>query len=858
MKRTSWLCGVAAAVLLAGTGLSIGVHAQPVPRPAVQNPKLNLTFTDATGLFTMKSSDLRSKDPLYQKMEQYYVEGRISENDVKSIMQQRVNSIGKLVSSVQNEAGRLSEAQIYQMVDAMVSSGGKFSDVMDQANATSSQMADAMGDLIPPTLKLNKDLSNLVMPAVETYISDIGSISMRYNEVIQGGDFSDAEKNNVNKEMNAIQSYVRLNAPSQMGTNARQLDDAITYYNDPAKLDKTKQAIDKFITDGGGPDKVREYWDAVKKGDTAKAKAIIDQMAQVARNKIRAQEQTRMTTYYGEPITPPATTTDTTPSPVPATQTEPEPAQEPVPQPPAPTPVPAPAHPRAPTYAGQQNADGSYGNAVNPNELRVPQEQQDALAVYERQQAQAAARQAGADAGAQAGRTLAGAASAAFPDPGLDPVILVPVDPDTGLRETRVDQRNRGGASPGGGSGEGSGDSGLLAYDSPFTLDQYPDTSLPAADGQVTPPSHPLPEQPTYHAGDGAFTPEGQNGYYELPDGRTVTATADHQLPPHHHVAGDGSFTPEGQSGYDVYDGETTPSAPQTRHVAGDGSFTPEGGERLRGSRRRPGPGPPVRQPDPKRARRQFRRFRRLRRRHGGPLQFHRRQHPQHRSGVGLRARRLGPLCRSGVVRRGRHAPSRRHATPGQRLSARPAGYAQRHPDRPGDRAERPVARFRSQRHRRRRGSGRSRSDLCRLRHRQRAAGLFDALLVLGRYVAVVGGHFARLRPATAGLRAEHGATGARPRQRPADRRRRRMAHADRLAVRRYRRPFDPGEQRRPLDRSGPGLAQRPARPGRLRCALRRAAWRQPVAGPAFGRNVARSGRGAIRPAVVGPAVRHP
>ncbi len=583
MKRTSWLCGVAAAVLLAGAGLSAGVHAQPVPRPAAQNPKLNLTFTDATGLFTMKSSDLRSKDPLYQKMEQYYVEGRISENDVKSIMQQRVNSIGKLVSSVQNETGRLSQAQIYQMVDGMVSSGGKFSDIMDQANATSSQMADAMGDLIPPTLKLDKDLSNLVMPAVETYISDIGSISMRYNEVIQGGDFSDAEKNNVNKEMNAIQSYVRLNAPSQMGTNARQLDDAITYYNDPAKLAKTKQAIDKFISDGGGPDKVREYWDAVKKGDAAKAKAIVDQMAQVARNKIRAQEQTRMTTYYGDPITPPTTTTDTTPSPepIPATGPEPEPEQQP-----GPAPVPPAPKPKPPTHYGQQNADGGYSNAVNPNELRVPQAQQDALAAYERQQAQAAARQAGADAGAQAGQTLAAAASAAFPDPGLDPVILTPVDPDTGLRETRVDQRNHGGASPGGGSGEGSGDGDLLAYDSPFTLEDRPDTTpvpagtstsdasdasgshsgfvlsdeqsaqaardLAAADAAGTSrhhdftvedlgpeaattepraPAYAPPAQPVYHEPEGGFTAGGMNGWWEMPDGQTVAANSDGSLP---------------------------------------------------------------------------------------------------------------------------------------------------------------------------------------------------------------------------------------------------------------------------------------------------------------------------------------
>ncbi len=499
MKR-SWFHGAAAAVLIAAAGIATAAHAQqPQPQAGEQRQKLNLSFSDATGNFTMKTSDLRRKDPFFQQLEQEYLDGKISQQDVATVMQGRVNAVGKLVDKIQNEVQRLSPVQVQQMTDGLLSSGGKLTDVMNAPQSTSADMAGAITDMIPPALQLGKDLNNILAPIVQDYLNDVSNVVGVYGEVVQNGSFTPSEKNKLTGQIQQVRNYIRLSAPSQMGTHARQLDDAIAYAQDPAKMQKVKETLTRAIEDGGGADKMREYWAALQKGDTAKAQTILNQMTQTARQKAQAREQTRMTTYYGDPI-PGATQVDnathTTPEPIPDAEPEPEPGPDPLPPPAPPPPPPPPNKPKPPTHDGHQIGDGSYTD-VDDGMFRVNEPEvddgQDGF---------------GSNHGGQV-KKPAPPTPPSRPKPRVDltPVTLTQGRPLNDLEQSAVQQMQAedaaraaaarahgGGGASGGGSlvdmGAGGGD--LVAYDSPFTLDAVgvgpaSDAGTPPSDASGTP-----------------------------------------------------------------------------------------------------------------------------------------------------------------------------------------------------------------------------------------------------------------------------------------------------------------------------------------------------------------------------------
>jgi len=558
MKRTLWL-SAATAVLLLASGLAAPALAQngnlandAVLTPGTgsgQNPVPNRKFNDATGMFTISTSDMRGRDPFYQLVEENYRENRITEAQFNSLVQQHVDSIGKLVSNISGQFSNMTPDQLQKLAGGFLTSGGKLVDVINSDTSNSADIAGAFTDTLLPTAQLGKSVEQMIMPAIQQYCNDLSQLMGQYNEVVQSAPdrFTPSERRRVSESTQKLQTYVRLNLPSNIGTTEHQLDQAIVDFSNPDKQEKLKKTISQSIDKHGGADLFRRNIRAQMGGDPIEIGLVLMEQGFVEASNAAASYNP----IYDEQGT--ESEPETSPSPSPSTTSTP-----------ARTPVRRGTIPPADPYA----------------DFRVPQSQQEEPTPN--------------PAPRPTPRPTPRPAPQPTPRPAPQPVQMTQIDPETGLPRPMVthpeDQHRTGPLDPvqlhqtsdSGPYGDELMAMGSDEYDadydpemvaSAFTLEEQGVAS--DAPGGPRPP-HTPPSQPTYHAGDGSFTLEGLNGYYEMPDGSFVLADSDHQLPPQpqrHHT-----FTLDD---LDVPDSDTplarhTPPSEPTYHE-GDGAFTPEG-----------------------------------------------------------------------------------------------------------------------------------------------------------------------------------------------------------------------------------------------------------------------------------------
>lgn len=581
MKRKLWLSGIAAAVLMAAAGLS--AHAQDGqgnPSNDVQvtqgvqpgqNPKPSLTFYDTTGVVKIKSSDLRKVDPFYQLVEQEYVENRITETEFKGLVQQRVESLGKLVNKINNEAGRLSPDQILNMTNKFMDSGGKFVDALNSDTSTSAELAGTLVDSLPATLQLGKDFSNMLTPALQDYFNDLSNLAGSYNEVVQNHpeSFSPSERRKVNSDMAMIQSQIRLSVPSKMGTQERKLDDAIKAANDPTKQDKLKQNLTQAIDSHGGADVFRRSVKAQMSGDPLEIAASQVEMAAAAaaaavanHNPIYDEQEeaepepapvpvstkkpVKVGTYHGQDpyeglYVPEAQKVE--PKPVPVPVPEPKPKPKPVPvqmveiDRETGLPKPIVTHPEDqrrntgpldPVILHSTGDAGSDGNAL----LAMGNDEYDA----------------DYDPDLIASEFTLEGVGVSLPEPdGGRPRSNANGTPDTGEgfilsdEQSAQNAREQDAIAIAEAQGQVPRRNRMVLEDSNIGDEARANAEWDAAQ-QRRIDAYVGPEEPVYHEPDpnSGFTLAAQNGWYEMPDGEAVAAEADGSLP-------DGALAAHGQ-----------------------------------------------------------------------------------------------------------------------------------------------------------------------------------------------------------------------------------------------------------------------------------------------------------------------